>query len=345
MKVLFIHQGFPGQFKHLIPALIARGDEVSALVPIKQNRVTVEGVNYFLYKLERGNTKNIHPLILETESKVIRGEATAKAAEKLRDYGYHPDIIICHPGWGETLFINEVWRDVQQLHYVEYSYQSQGGDADFDDIYACSQDLDSRSKNQMKNANVFLNLTLMTHGITPTKFQHMTLPAWSRDKVSVIHDGIDTKWLKPSSEAKLQINESLVLTKKDELISFVNRTYEPYRGIHTFIECLEEILCSRPKLQVVMVGKDVPNVSYGKHREDGQGWFTALKKEYRERIDWDRVHNLGQISHNKLKALYQITSAHIYLTYPFVLSWSMLEAMSCGALVIEPDSTCRGGNC
>jgi len=338
MEVLLVHKNFPGQFVHLIKALKARNDKITFISASVSKKKTEFEVTHYIYTPEKGNGCDTHKLAIETETKVIRGEIVAKIAEELRRNGYIPNIIIAHPGWGEALFLKDVWPEVPQLHYVEYCYGAAGTDADFDDRYAIPKTLTERSRSRMKNANTYLNLDSMSWGLTPTKFQLSTIPRWAQNKVSVIHDGIDTKWASPNSKATLKVSQNLSLDGRNEIITFINRTFEPYRGVHIFLECLPDVLNSRPNARVLLVGNDSPFVSYGANRTDGTGWLTALKSQIGNIIDWERVHCLGNVSHDTLRSIYQISSAHVYLTYPFVLSWSMLEAMSCGALVIGSDT-------
>jgi glycosyltransferase involved in cell wall biosynthesis len=334
MKLLLIHQGFPGQFKHLIPMLQARGDALTAISAPRPQAQIPEGLDYRPYKVARGNGQGTHPLALETESKVLRAEAVAAVADQLRQQGYRPDLILAHPGWGEALFLADIWPTTPQLHYVEFAYRAKGTDTDFPDRHALEQTWQERARGRMKNANVLLNLQTMAWGLTPTGFQHSTLPAWAQVKTSVIHDGINTGWACPQASASLQLADGRSFSAGDELITFVNRTFEPYRGIHVLLEALPAVLRARPNAQVLLVGQDTPQVSYGAHRSDSRGWLTALRQEMGDAIDWSRVHALGKVPHEALRQIFRISSAHVYLTYPFVLSWSLLEAMSCGALVI-----------
>ena len=263
MKVLFLHQGFPGQFKHLVHRLRLRGDHISALLPYKFHGRTPSWINSFFYSLTKGNGLDTHPLIIETESKVLRAEAVAKTAQKMLESGYVPDIIIAHPGWGESLFLGDIWPNTPQIHYVEFSYRKKGTDTDFLDKFNTKQDLFDNSRGRMKNANVLLNLDQMAAGITPTEFQHSTLPSWAQAKTHVIHDGIDTNWARPRKGISLRVGPHM-FNQHSELVTFVNRTYEPYRGIHIFIDSLQKVLRDRPNSYVLLVGQDTPNVSYGK---------------------------------------------------------------------------------
>lgn len=344
MKILFIHQGFPGQFKHIAPTLRRRGHELWVISKQRIEHRDSLGIHYVPYSLKRSNSKTIHPLCFEMESKTIRGEAVAEKAFDLFKHGFKPDLIIGHPGWGEMLFLAEVWPKAPQMHYVEFFYGVVGTDDDFDGGLPNNRTWRDRARARMKNAHNLSNLDQMALGITPTHFQNNLLPAWAAKKTIVIHDGIDTEWLKPNNQINLKLaarpglSQGIILKSGDPVISFVNRTFEPYRGVHIFMEALAQLQSINPKVQTLLVGNDTDNVSYGSKREDGVGWLTALKQQFGARLDWSRIHNLGLISHEKLRMVYQVSAAHTYLSYPFVLSWSLLEAMSCGAFVIGSDT-------
>jgi glycosyltransferase involved in cell wall biosynthesis len=332
LRILFVHQNFPGQYKHLAPALAARGHEVHALTINQQ--APLSGVIVHRYKVGRGSSKDIHPWVIDIETKVLRGEACAKAADRLKGAGFVPDVICAHPGWGEALFLREVWPDVRQLHYVEFFYSATGADVGFDPEFG-DPDLSLRSRVRLKNANNLLNLNVMDHGLSPTHWQRSTVPAKYREAITVIHDGVDTEVVKPDSAAtfswRSEDGRDLKVSAGDPVLTFVNRNLEPTRGYHVFMRTLPELLFRHPKLQVLIVGGD--DVSYGVRPIAGS-YKERFLSEVEDRIDPARVHFLGRIPYAKYLNLLQVSMAHVYLTYPFVLSWSMLEAMSAGCLVI-----------
>lgn len=329
MRVLFVHQNFPGQYLHLAPAMAARGHNVKAFT-IQQHPVP-KGVQVIKYTPQRGSSKNIHPWVTDIETKVIRGEAAAGVAMSLRKQGYIPDLICAHAGWGESLFLKDVWPESRLLTIFELHYRVQGGDANFDPEFS-SDDARNRMRLRMKNANSLLNLDVADHGVSATRFQWSTLPEIYRSRVSVIHEGIDTNTICPDASAQFTLPSGQVLTREDEVITFVGRNLEPYRGYHVFMRTLPEILRRRPKAQVVIVGGD--GVSYGKAAPEGTTWKQIFLDEVKDQLDMSRVHFPGMLPRDQFTRMLQVSSAHIYLTYPFVLSWSMIEAMSCGALVI-----------
>ncbi|WP_115125941.1 glycosyltransferase [Synechococcus sp. GEYO] len=345
MQILVIHQGFPGQFIHLLPRLNSKGYKITAISkPWKGAAPLPSWLNFHSYVLRRGNSLSIHEFCSEMESKTLRAEAVALKALELKKEGYQPDLILGHPGWGEMLFLSEIWPKAPQLHYVEFFHGVPGTDDDFDGGLKLERTWVDGARAKIKNAHNLSCLNQMTQGITPTKFQHSLLPKWAQERTTIVHDGIDTNWLKPNSKASLEIPahdsmpKNLKIKHGDPLITFINRTFEPYRGIHIFMRALTHIQKQHPQLQTILIGQDTANVSYGKKRNDGKGWLTTLRNELGTSLDWSRIHQMGLVSHSSLLKIFQISSAHIYLSYPFVLSWSLLEAMSCGCLVIGSDT-------
>ncbi len=338
MNILFIHQGFPGQFKHLAPALVQHGHRVIAMTMQKTETKSWQGVTLVQYGAGRSSTPGIHPWVGDIETKTIRGEACFRAALQMKALGFTPDIIIAHPGWGESLFLKEVWPQAKLGIYCEFFYQLHGADAGFDPEFPL-KDVGEVCRVHLKNLNSLLHFQVADAGISPTHWQASTFPASFRSRIAVVHDGIDTEALAPNPAVSLTLNGNLVLTRQDEVITFVNRNLEPYRGYHVFMRALPEILKRRPNARVLIVGGD--GVSYGAQPESGQKWKEIFAAEVRPRIsdaDWSRVHFLGNIPYQHFIPLLQISTVHVYLTYPFVLSWSLLEAMSVGCAIVASDT-------
>lgn len=330
MRILFIHQNFPGQFKHLAPVLAAQGHTVVALT--LNASPAIPGVPIYRYTTTRSNTPGLHPWVLDTESKVICGEAVARAADHLRQQGFRPDLISVHPGWGEALFLHEVFPDVPQLHYCEFFYRTHGSDVNFDPEYR-NADLGDRCRIVFKNAINHFSLESATWGLSPTAWQRAQYPARVQDHISVIHDGIDTRHVVPNPQASLRLEQrGLELRAGDEIITFVNRNLEPMRGVHPFLRALPEIQRRRPQARIVIVGGD--EVSYGSPLPDGQTYRQKYLTELAGQLDLSRIHFVGKVPYPVFLGLLQVSAVHVYLTYPFVLSWSMLEAMSAGCLVV-----------
>lgn len=338
MKFLFIHQNFPGQFKHLAPALATRGHEVRAL---GVTGIPAQGVTLTNYQLQRGNTTGIHPYAQEFESKVIRAEACTREMFKLKQSGFEPNLIVGHPGWGEMLFCKEVFPNAKLLNYLEFHYGKDQGDTYFDPEFQ-QPNLMHDMRLRVKNANNLLALDAMDAGLCPTQWQRSVIPACYQDKINVIFDGIDTDLVRPNDQIVVdlhtQAGRNIRLSTGQEVLTFICRNLEPYRGYHSLMRALPEILQARPNAQVVIVGGN--QTSYGAAAPQGQTWQEIFLNEVKEKIgqDLDRVHFLGKVPYATFVKIVQITRCHLYLTYPFVLSWSCIEAMSAGALIVGSDT-------
>lgn len=333
MKILLVHQNFPGQFKHLVPALLSNPD--NEVVAFTMNACPeIKGLRIVHYAAAKGTAKDVHPWVAETETKVIRGDAAFRAALRLKAEGFEPDVILAHPGWGESLFLKEVWPHTKLIVYSEFHYAAAGTDVGFDPEFP-AKDAGDACRIRMKNVNNFLHFDIADAGVSPTEWQKSTFPEPFRAKIAVIHDGIDTDSIKPNPNVWLRLGD-LRLTKNDEIITFVNRNLEPYRGYHAFMRALPEIMAKRPNARVLIVGGE--GVSYGAKPPGGKTWKQIYLDEVKDRLDMSRVHFLGHIDYQYFIVLLQLSTVHVYLTYPFVLSWSLLEAMSCGCAIVASNT-------
>lgn len=334
MNFLFVHQNFPGQYRHIVRSLAAQGThQLVALGICEVAEAIPKEVRYLRYAVSRGNTPGLHPLLLETESKLIRGEACASAALALKQQGFVPDLICGHPGWGELLFLKDLWPQAPLLSYQEFYYQPTGFDADFDPELQPPSDLASRARTRMKNANVLINLQASDWSVTPTSFQRSSFPPLWQPRISVIHDGINTEVVRPDSHTPpLILPDGTQLRPGEPIVTFVNRRLEPYRGCHSFIRAIPELQRLAPEARVVVVGEQT-GVSYGRACPTGE-WKDAFLSEIEGRHDPGRVHFTGSLPYPTFLHLLRLSAAHVYLTYPFVMSWSLLEAMSSGCAVV-----------
>lgn len=332
MRVLFVHQNFPGQFLHLAQALRQRGHEVLALTSSENARKSTIPTVRYRYEADPGAFAGLG-LARDFAAKTHRAEAVAKAAWALRERErLLPDVVFGHPGWGETLYLRDVWPAAQHLAYAEFFYRPRGLDVDFDPEFqrpGLRQDIWVRSR----QAPMLLALSLADRALAPTAWQAATFPEELRARISVIHDGIDTRLVAPGQVRRLVLpGVEKPVEPGEELLTFVNRNLEPYRGYHIFMRALPRILQERPQARVVIVGGD--GVSYGHRAPEGKTWRQVFADEVSREIDWSRVHFTGQVPYGTYLDLMRMTRVHAYLSYPFVLSWSLLEAMSAGALVV-----------
>jgi glycosyltransferase involved in cell wall biosynthesis len=349
MNLLFVHQNFPAQFVHLAPAMARLGHQVVALhVNPCPALPGVRTVRYAIDPPQKG--AGTHPWLQDLNTKVIRGEAAWRAARRLRDEGFTPDVIVAHPGWGESLFLKEVWPAARLGIYCEFYYQPNGGDVGFDPEFQ-RDDPGAACRLQMKNANFELHFPMAAAGLAPTQWQASVYPEPFRSRITVMHDGIDTERLRPNPGVRMKLKtrsgENVEVTRDDEVITFVNRNLEPYRGYHVFMRALPRLMRERPKARFMIVGGD--EVSYGAAppplpSPDGQGparrqtWKDIFLREVASDLDMSRVHFLGRIPYPRFVELLQLSTVHVYLTYPFVLSWSLLEAMSIGCAIVASDT-------
>lgn len=338
MNILFIHQNFPGQFKYLAPSLAHDGHRVVALSARPHNSTLWNGIELVTYAPQWNNCQAGHPWLSDFSTKLMRAEACLAAAKKLKLAGFIPDLVIAHPGWGESLFIKDLWPNTKLALYSEFHYQSANADVGFDPEFPTDPLIESQ-RIKLKNINNFLHYQDADAGISPTYWQKNSFPSYFRKKITVIHDGIDTNFFKPDPHVKIMINthdgELISLSKENPIITYSARNLEPYRGFHIFMRSLPQILRDNPKARVLILGND--GISYGNNPDSNHSWKKQLISEisdYMSSSMWARVHFLGTLSVQDYLKVLQVSALHIYLTYPFVLSWGLLEAMSCSCRIL-----------
>ncbi len=330
MKLLFVHQNFPGQFLHLAPEMARRGHECLALTDVVNSRPSeIPVVKY------RHEAQKVDPVACRLGRNYTqmsdRGVTVARACLQLREKGYVPDVIFGHSGWGETLFLKEVWPEAKLIVYAEFYYRGRGADVGFDPEFD-TPSFDQVMISQGRTAHLGQSLLHADAGLSPTRWQASTYPPVLRDQITVIHDGVNTDLVRPDPAAAVTLPNGRVVKAGDEVLTFINRNLEPYRGYHIFMRALPQIMAERPEAQVVIIGGD--DVSYGRSAPDGKKWKEVFLGEVAHRLDLSRLHFMGKVPYSTFVGLMQVSRVHAYLTYPFVLSWSMLEAMAAGCLVI-----------
>lgn len=331
MKVLFIHQNFPGQYLHLARYLGA--DRTNQVVSITQRRDVsrLPGVTNIVYQPARPVAPGAHHYLKNTEAGVLNAQAVARVALELKKTGFTPDVILGHNGWGEIWYLKEVFPQTPLIGYFEFFYRAQGADVGFDPAMTVTFNTGPRIRT--KNFGNLLALDAVNLGQCPTHWQKSRYPERYHSMLHVVHEGIDTGIVKPNTHACFTIpGKNLQLTPGSEVVTYVARNLEPYRGFPSFMRSLPVILAQRPNAHIVIVGGD--GTSYGPGLPDRQTFREQMQQELGSSLDWQRVHFLGKVPYDTYLTLLQISSAHVYLTYPFVLSWSMLEAMAAGCLVV-----------
>ncbi len=332
-RVLFIHNGSPGRFMFLNAALAERGWERAHIGP--PDATDLPGARNMRWKYERGTTKGILPVAVRAEADLIRGEGAAGMAAELKKDGFVPDIIIGHPGWGEMVFLKEIFPQARQIQIGELFYRARNTDYEFDKEFAQSE-LAGALRVHAKNAILALSHTDADRIVCPTPYQASTLPAVFQSRVDIIHEGVDTKKAHRLSRFGIRLNGKLIDGSKP-VFTFVNRAFEPLRGFHIFMRALPRLLEQVPDADVLLIGQDRDKI-YGATPKAGGTWKSVMMAEVGDRLDMSRVHFTGKLPYDDLMKMLSLSWAHVYMTYPFVLSWSLLDAMACECLLVGSDT-------
>ena len=329
MKFLFVHQNFPGQYVHIARHLGLQGKHQVVFLTQRKD-AALSGVQKLIYKPGRKVDHRVHHYLQETEANILNAQQVARAAISLKQAGFVPDVMVGHNGWGEIWYLKTVFQDTPLIGYFEFFYQFQGADVGFDPQESLIPDTEPRIRT--KNIGNLLGLDAVDLGQCPTQWQRSLYPPRYHPLLRVVHEGIDTATVSPNPEARVRLPDGTMLNADDEIVTYVTRNLEPYRGFPIFMRSLPAILDKRPKARVVIIGGD--NTSYGPSLPDGKTFREQLLQELGDSLDHSRIHFMGKVPYPVYLQVLQISRAHVYLTYPFVLSWSMLEAMSVGCLLI-----------
>jgi glycosyltransferase involved in cell wall biosynthesis len=330
MNYLFIHQNFPAQYVHLLRHLADRpGNQIRYIT--QPNANTMPGVHKITYPKDQRERVNCHAYSVEIDRAIYAAASVADRCRELRSQGFRPDLIVGHSGWGETMFVKDVFPDVPLLANFEFYYHSNGVDVGFDpEFVSVFQD---PPRLRVRNATNLLAFEAADWGHSATRWQRSLYPPEMRSRISAIHEGVDTDIARPNPAATFKLPGSdSVLTRRDEVVTFVARNLEPYRGFHTFMRALPQLLRRRKRAQVVIVGGN--GVSYGAPPPPRSTFKEMMLQELGDKLDLTRVHFAGILEYHDYLNLLQVSSVHVYLTYPFVLSWSFIEAMACGCLIV-----------
>lgn len=332
MRILFLHSNFPAQFRHLASAL-AQDPQNQVVFGTMRTEGNLAGVRKVVYNPARQVQPQTHHYVRSLEGAVLQGQAVYRMGQQLQSEGFVPDVVYGHSGWGPTLFMKDLFPQAKLFCYFEWFYHAHGSDADFDP--ADPLQIDDELRIRVKNAPILLDLYACDRGLTPTHWQRQQFPPEYQPKLKVLHDGVDTTFFQPNPGAKLVLpSVGLDLSEAQEIITYVGRGMEPYRGFPQFMQAVALIQQRRPHCHVVVVGSD--RVAYGKSLPDGKTYKQLMLETLP--LDLSRLHFTGSLPYDQYLQVLQASSVHIYLTRPFVLSWSMLEAMSAGCLVLASDT-------
>ncbi|WP_428669176.1 glycosyltransferase [Reyranella sp.] len=332
-NVLFVHNGAPGRFAFLAAALRERG-WTGALIN-GPTGTDLEGMASIRWRPSGPQQGSPRRLVRQAESQLVAGAGGAEAAMELRRNGFLPDLIVGHPSWGEMLFLREVFPDTPQIQVGEFYYRTQGANFNFDPEFSAPS-LEAAMVQQAGNAAFALSFAQATRIVAPTPYQASTYPGVFQPLIRVVHEGVDTQAARPFPQTQLTLRDGTILDRSTPVITFINRRFEPLRGFHVFMRALPRFLSEVPDAHVLMVGADDPD-TYGRPPPEGS-WKQRLLGEVGDRLDPARVHWVGPLPYEQLLYVFAASWAHVYLTYPFALSWSLLDAMACGCLIIGSDT-------
>ena len=334
MKILFLHPNFPAQFRHLATVL-GRNKQNTVIFATNRREGSIPGVTKVIYEKSRTARPETHHYVRPLENAVLEAQGVYRVAQSLKDRGFYPDVIYGHSGWGPTLFMKDIFPKATLICYFEWFYRAYGSDASFDPSDPLNADDEARIR--IKNAPILLDLATCDRGLSPTAWQRSQFPPEFHNKIKVHHDGIDTSYFKPLPNAKLFLPRiNLDLTEAKEIVTYVARGMEPYRGFPQLIETISILQKKRPQCHFVIVGKN--RVAYGKSLPDGKTYKDAMLEKFS--LDMSRVHFTDLLPYGEYLQVLQASSVHLYLTRPFVLSWSMLEALSTGCAIVASDTAC-----
>ena len=323
---LFIHQNMPAQFQHLCMYLRDRGHKVFFVTKNRVNRLG--NVTNLIYEPTRAVGKEQHPYLRSTEEGILNGQGVFRGVERLKKEGFTPDVVVGHSGWGETLFVKDALPDVPLLNYFEFYYRAKGQDLGFDPEYPSV--IDSQLSVRVKNSINHMAAAGCDWGFTPTQWQYGTYPTSIQSRMSVMHEGVDTQNIRPNPKAVFTTDSGKELRAGQKIVTYVARNLEPYRGFHTFMRAIPRIQRLHPDAEILIVGSD--GVSYGAKLPEGDSYKKRMLAEVS--FNPDTVHFTGHLESVRFRAAMDVSMAHIYFTYPFILSWSLVEAMATGCLII-----------
>lgn len=329
MNILIIHPSFPGQYFYLC-SYLAQDKNNRVVFLAKENAIksNLPGVELALYKPPHDIPEDTHHYLHYAAKAVLEGQQTVRALHSLKLKGFIPDVIVGHAGWGSLMYTKDIFPDVPVLSYFEWYYHALNSDS----YYWPGEvpEIDTMLSIRTKNMHHLLSMDSCDIGITPTHWQYEQFPTYFQPRLKIQHEGTDTQFCCPPPEGKkpaLKLEEAkFSLPEGTEFVSYVSRGFEPVRGFDKFMDAVRILLERRPKCHVVLAGSD--RVCYGGKLADGRS-FKEVEEE-KGGYDKSRVHFVGSLNRRDYKNMLQASSCHVYLTRPFILSWSMLEAMSFG---------------
>ena len=333
MKILFIHPNFPGQFKHIAKHLAKDPENEVVFACTYPNKLDIAGVKKVISKPDAPKKgSKIHRYVAGFEKATYAAQSMWRLCNGLKKSGFVPDVIYAHPGWGDGMLLKDVYPDVPYIAYMEFYYQAFGADMHFNPNDKIDDDKVARAR--IKNATNLINLTSCDWAISPTQFQASLHPKDFHHKFSVIHEGVDTNVLNPDIKpTELLLPNGAKLPDDAEIVTYVARNFEPYRGFEQVMRAIEILMQKHPKAHFLMIGGD--DVSYGAKLSGGKTYRQKMLHELN--LDNERIYWYGKVPYSQMINILKHSMAHIYMSVPFVLSWSFIEAMALGCPIVASD--------
>lgn len=331
-RVLLVHDRFPGQFGHLAADLAA---DPAVEVRFVAGHVdgAVKGLEPDLYRPARGVHESTHPYLRPLERAVLNGQAAYRRLIELRAAGFEPDAIHFHSGFGPGLYLRDLFPAARLVGHFEWYYRATGGDAAF--LADGSLDDDAKCRLRTRNADILLELIAADAAVTPTRFQREQFPAALRDRLTVLHDGVDTSFFSPGAVTSPRL-AALGLDRPGPVVTYATRGMEPYRGFPQFMAAADILLRENPDLRIVVAGTD--QVAYSARPRAGDGSYLEQALASYPDLDRRRLILTGRLALADYRDLLRRSTVHVYLTVPFVLSWSLIEAMATGCAIVASDT-------
>jgi glycosyltransferase involved in cell wall biosynthesis len=340
MHILYVHQNFPAQFGHIARHLVQKNGWRCTFVS-ETPAGTVEGIEKIQYKLAGGATKSTHFCSRTFENAVWHTDAVYNALKARPDV--QPDLIVGHSGFGSTLFLSELYPDTPIVNFFEYYYRAHDPDSDMDFRTDLNWDVPEVKylRSRCRNAMILLDLQNCDAAYTPTKFQKSRFPDEYLPKLQTIFDGVDrgvyhgyNEELRPAPGARgTRTLAGREVGPDTRVVTYVSRGFESMRGFDVFMKAAKKIYQQYPDVLFFIVGTD--RIAYG-----GDESYIAPYKSFKDwtlaqdEYDLGKFVFAGRMNPSDLGKLLASSDLHMYLTVPFVLSWSMMDALSCGAVVL-----------
>lgn len=334
MRILFIHDNFPAQFGVLGVWLARQGWDVTFAT--NAEGAAAPGLRVLRYGPHREPARQTHPYAQPMDKAAINAQGFARSALKAREAGYAPDLIVAHSGWGAGMFARDIFPKAAVVAYCEWWYQHPGADVVFLAEIAGTPvpgSVEAPMLESARNAPIAMELTRADAVLVPTRFQAAQFPARLRPLLTIQHDGIDTDYHAPDPAERTSTLDGLI-APDTPLVTYATRGMEPHRGFPQFMASLPAVLAADPRIRVVIAGEN--RVAYGGRGQRGTDWKAKALEEHD--LDPARVHFVGRLDRPAYRRLLRRSDAHVYLTVPFVLSWSMLEAMSLACPLVLSDT-------